>query len=279
MPGARSREEARRTLRILRYLCCGRRPWSVGYDEFKRLRRVLRDRVVLGWFRAVDALPRGYSRRLDERVIEYPWLVARLGEGRSLLLDAGGALNHGFLLKSSALRRRTMVVCTLSNERPTAGTHASCVRADLRRAALKDEVFDEVVCISTLDHVGLDQTRVYLSDERWRESHPEDYTGAVRELRRVLKPGGRLFVTVPYLRYENLGWMQQFDAERLARIADVFAPASYTATFYRCCASGWQLSDAAECSTCAYFDIHTTRQYGEDYAAAARAVACLELVT
>ena len=40
-----------------------------------------------------------------------------------------------------------------------------------------------------------------------------------------------------------------------------------------------QLSGAAECSTCTHFDIHMTRQYDEDYAAAARAVACLVLVT
>jgi SAM-dependent methyltransferase len=49
----------------------------------------------------------------------------------------------------------------------------------------RDETFDRAICSEVMEHV-------------------HDYRGALRELWRILKPGGRLAVTVPTLTSENL---------------------------------------------------------------------------
>lgn len=38
-------------------------------------------------------LPGNYAFRIDERVVEYPWVLSRLGVAKRLLLDAGSASN------------------------------------------------------------------------------------------------------------------------------------------------------------------------------------------
>jgi hypothetical protein len=64
------------------------------------------------------------------------------------------------------------------------------VYEDLRETCYRDGYFDWVVCISTLKHVGLDNTRFYTSDPDRNELNPDDYVRVVTELRRVLKPAG-----------------------------------------------------------------------------------------
>jgi len=83
---------------------------------------------------------------------------------------------------------------------------------------------------------------------------------------------------VPYGRYENHGWLQQFDRERLESILDVFGGTPTTVAFYKYFADGWQLVDADACGDCRYFDMQRRKDYEPDYVAAARAVACAELV-
>ena len=66
------------------------------------------------------------------------------------------------------------------------------------------------------------------------------------------------------------------DAARITDVIDCFAPRTSQITYYRYLPDGWHLSTAADCADCRYFNIHATRQHDPDYAAAARAVACIE---
>ena len=113
--------------------------------------------------------------------------------------------------------------------------------------------------------------------ETYYSSKPDDYQDVVVEFKRLLKDGGRLFISVPFGRYENHGWLQQFDHKMVAAIMDMFAGSSCDVTYYKY-ADGWQLSDAEACKECSYFDFHNRDDYESDYVAAARAVACIELV-
>lgn len=62
---------------------------------------------------------------------------------------------------------------------PHQGAHASDVIADLHDLPLEDASFDAVVCTEVLEHVAEPQR-------------------VLAELRRILRPGGRLLVTVPF---------------------------------------------------------------------------------
>src|SRR5262245_22354312 len=63
-----------------RYVAAGRIPWSDGYTKFKNqlLAEILADDAILDRFAHGRALPDAYAPRLDERVVEYPWVLSRL---------------------------------------------------------------------------------------------------------------------------------------------------------------------------------------------------------
>ena len=60
-------------------------------------------------------------------------------------------------------------------------------------------------------------------------------------------------------------------------VVRAFAPASQAITYFQYHPDGWRRSTAAEAAHATVFDIHKTKTYDPDFAAAARAVCCMEL--
>ncbi len=269
------------------YLRNGRRPWSRGYLQFRDqfLAQRLRDPSFLQTFQASEPLPPGYGAFLDERVVEYPWLFSRLPPQPSRILDAGSILNYPHLLEHARLQNKRLTIVTLAPEGYCLWQKAiSYVFADLRDLPFRDAYFDCVVCISTLEHVGKDNA-TYTDDPAYRENHAHDFEKAVRELRRVCRTGGQVLLTVPFGRFTDFGWYQQFDARLIDRVIGAFAPARYEETYFRYRNGGWNVSDREGCAQCEGFDIHatkhrnprSTRDYDPDFAAASRGIAALVL--
>ena len=267
-------------MKINIFMISGAKPWKYGYLAYKErtIKEALNNEEILDSFLFSRKLSQKYGFRIDERVVEYPWFFSRIKNTEALLLDAGSTLNHKYLLDQPILKNRHIVIYSLSPEHTFRIPRVSYIYGDLRRTILKDEVFDEIICLSTLEHIGMDSTFLYTSDFRLKEANYNDYKAVVKEFKRILKPKGKLFITVPYGRYENLGWQQQFDQSRVNEVIESFQPSSSDISYFKYSKNGWQIADAAECSDCSYYDIHKTKSYAKDYAAAARAVACIELV-
>lgn len=258
------------------YLWSGRRPWSRGYGEYrkKEIARVLDH----GIFNSAQ-LPHGYGFRLDERVVEYPWLFARLPLTEGRLLDAGSVLNHRFLLERPQLRGHRTFISTLGPERMSFNKlGVSYVYEDFRTSCFRDGYFDQIVSLSTLEHIGMDNTMLYTDDQSKREHAPLAFLDAIRELRRILKEGGHLYVSVPFGEAKSHGWFQIFDASMVDAMIKEFSPASHEEFHFRYSAEGWTVSTREQSAGATYFDIHKTKVYDPDYAAASRAVVCLDLV-
>jgi SAM-dependent methyltransferase len=274
------------TADLAAYLAGGRRPWSRGYQVYKEqfIARHLSEAFLQA--RATDdVLPQRYGEFLDERVVEYPWLMSRLAQSPSRLLDAGSSLNHAYLLDHPRLRIRNLSIVTLAPEQECYWQRGiSYAYADLRELPFRDDFFDEVVSVSTIEHVGK-ENRFYTTDRRFSENDNEAFQIAVRELRRVCRPGGKVYITLPFGRYTDFGWYQQFDSELVDRLLDVFVPARVKETCFRYAQGGWHISDRSACRECEGFDIHATRykdprsrrDYDADFAAASRAIVALEL--
>jgi len=272
------------------YLKQGRIPWSPGYNEAKErfLRHAIGDAQLLQLFGTQGRLPQGFGFGFDERCVEYPWLLAHLQSGPDILLDAGSALNHAFILDYPVFEKKELHVLTLAPEDNCFWKKGiSYLFGDLRDIPVRDAYYDTIVCISTLEHVGCDNT-IYTHDEADREQRPTDFIGAMQELSRVLKPGGRLFLTVPYGSYRHYGSFQQFDSQLLSRAIAAFGQASAVReSFYRYTAEGWDLAEEKDCASGEYVEwvakLWSDGQWPEqlpvepDGAAAARGVACVSL--
>lgn len=264
---------------IFIYKIFGQRPWSLGYNvyKFKTIKNVVESHLVN--FRD-GKLPRRYGYALDERVVEYPWVFSRLKGREKIILDAGATLNHWEILNLPCLRDRRVYISTLAYEQfyAVSPNTPSYIFEDLRDLNFKDEFFDAIVCISSLEHIGMDNTFLYTADVSKKENDKYAFLAAVKEFRRVLKRGGTLYLTVPYGRYKNHQWFQIFDAGMVSLLKREFMPVQESEVYFKYENRQWDYSNAKACEQADFFDIHKGRQYRLDYLAASESVVCLELI-
>jgi len=270
------------------YRCTGRIPFSTGYHSFRTsyLERFIDNREFLDVFQEGGELPEGLGTGLDERVVEYPWVLSNLAayKGKCRFLDAGSTLNNPMMLGHKLAQPHQWTILTLAPE-PECFWYrgVSYVYDDLRMMPFRPDWFDAVFCISVIEHVGMDNT-LYAKDPSYRQSETQNYLVAIDEIRRVIRPGGRLFLTVPFGRYENHTWLQQFDSAMLSKVVSTFGPQCANLSFFRYTPRGWRRATEDECSNLSYFDAHAERFSGTkkpaqdgDHAAAACGLACVEL--
>jgi len=148
------------------------------------------------------------SRRFS-RAIEFRIVTRWLGRRRGLALDL--AAGNGEFAVQLALRGFRVIavdidVAALVGARDSDTQDIKWIGGDATALPFADGSFDVIVCNSALEHVA---------DER----------RAVGEIRRVLKPGGRLILTTdsfprrlsPWLRFTPTGWRH----EELQHAADL----------------------------------------------------------
>jgi len=190
----------------------------VTAGEFERVRQ-LDDMIAF----ARGARARGERPRhlqapaaTDERLVEVPWVLSRLRSGR--VLEVGYAFAEPAYIAAlvEAAPGELVGVDLAQAEVPGFET----VVADARALPFPDASFDQVLLVSTLEHIGADN-EVYgvegAADDSGRAA-------ALRELRRILRPAGSLLVTVPLGEPGDYGWFRQEDIGGWTRL---FTDAGY----------------------------------------------------
>jgi SAM-dependent methyltransferase len=173
----------------------------------------------------------------SERIIEIPWVFARVPTWHGArVLDVGTAFAPFFYRQwlASLARQVELHVVDLA---PAWIRRATVHRADVRRLPFASETFDAVTCISTLEHIGLDNRRYGVGDEP-SASRPDVL--ALRELRRVTRPGGRVLVTVPAGVAGEHSWYRQYSpASWAATVASASLSTSDIGYFTHDSSRGW----------------------------------------
>lgn len=258
----------------------GRQPWSLGYFSSRNqfIHQVIQN--IDNQFHPQNT----YGYGFDERVVEYPWLISKLSDKATRLLDAGSILNFDFILQHQKIKSKRICITTLAPERNCYWKDGiSYTFDDLRDLPFKTHTFDEVVCVSTLEHIGLDN-QIYFQSEIGEVKNttelnsltkPDSHLIAIKEIHRVLKPNGRLYLTVPFGRSQKYPWLQVFDGQGIDRIIDTFSPSGIEETVFMHDSKGWTISTRANAAEASYHDVHSGKKTTD--LAAAEAVIALVL--
>lgn len=159
-----------------------------------------------------SAFGRNYELVTLERIVEIPWVFQNLGLPVGAKVLDFGCSQSPIALHLASLGYRVVGV----DLRPYPFTHPNFqfIQGDLLQSQLPDAEFDGVVAVSTVEHCGLG---VY--GEATRERGDQR---VVAEIARVLHPGGRLLLTVPYGQQGETSWYRVYDRVGLSSLLTPF---------------------------------------------------------
>jgi SAM-dependent methyltransferase len=233
----------------------------VASEEFVRV-KALDDAVALAaWARKRVERPRGLTAPagVDERPVEVAWTLARARPG-TCILDVGTAnAEPRYLAALLALGAAELSGVDLAAAEIPG---LAIVQGDVRALPFRARRFDFVTCISTLEHVGCDNS-VYGVASAGEGGAPE----ALGELRRVLKRDASLLLTVPTGEREDSGWFCQRTPQEWLGLAREAGLHVREHELYLHAADGWRAVE----------ELPAGIRYGEP-GPGAGAVLCAELV-
>ena len=149
-----------------------------------------------------------YDLVMVERVVELPWVFQNLDLPRGAKILDFGCSQSPLALHLASLGYRVTGV----DLRPYGFVHPDLrlVEGDFLKSGFTDGEFDAVVAVSAVEHTGLGaygEPRANQADRR-----------IIAEFHRVLRPGGRLLLTVPYGRRGETSWYRVYDRGSLEEL-------------------------------------------------------------
>jgi Methyltransferase domain len=194
-------------------------PWSRRVGQLAYLpkllsghsetRREFAEEAVIERLAAGREPLQGIGVGLSERVVEIPWVLRQLSDAKGLhVLDIGTAFSP--MVYKRLLVGQPHVVEIADLAEADIGDLRSHV-ADVRDLPFATDSFDVAICLSTLEHVGMDNTQYNV------ESGGGGDVDGLRELGRVAR---RVLVTVPAGGDENMGWQRQYAPRTFRRVVE-----------------------------------------------------------
>jgi O-antigen chain-terminating methyltransferase len=148
--------------------------------------------------------------KVTERIVEYPFACESLKDvpKDAKILDVG-CTPSTLPLELAAFGYKVWGIDLL--EYPSTHPNFKFVMEKIEKSPFPDEFFDVVLCISTLEHIGL-YGFLYPATEISADKK------AVREMARVVKTGGKVVVTVPYGVPYTAANYRVYDSKRLKEV-------------------------------------------------------------
>lgn len=159
-----------------------------------------------------SALVWNYDLVTLDRIVEIPFVFQNLDLPKGAKILDFGCSESSLSLHLASLGYRVVGV----DLRPYPFTHPNFqfVQGDLLESGFGDAEFDAVIAVSTVEHCGLGAY-----GDTPRGGGDEEI---VREIFRVLRPQGRLLITVPYGRAGAASWYRVYDRKALTSLLRSF---------------------------------------------------------
>jgi len=158
----------------------------------------------------------------NERSVEAPWAIQHIGGARRVL-DVGCSTSDYLADLAQNEPRLDRRVYGLDPDAPRPTRNVGILKGTIVAPPFPAAGFDLILCVSTVEHIGLP---IYGQHE-----FPHGDILAMRHMRRLLAPGGRLLLTVPFGRAQVNPWFRVYDSPGLRRLTGGFR--SLSAAFYR----------------------------------------------
>lgn len=127
--------------------------------------------------------------RVTERIVEYPFVfkhAIKLKQGR--ILDVGC---HGSYLLTELASLGHEVYGIDIRQYPVQYPNVKFVKGNICETKFPNGFFDMITAVSTIEHIGIKEQYGDVED-------PEGDKKAVKEMTRIVKPDGKILITVPY---------------------------------------------------------------------------------
>ena len=197
----------------------------------------------------------------SERCIEIPWVLSRF-RGEPRVLDIGYAnAEPRYRQARDALRVPFLVGLDLV---AVPQSSIAGVAGDALALPFRNGVFDLILAVSVIEHIGRDNSIYGGREQPVREFGDLE---AAAGLAALLRPGGRVLITVPFGSLEDHGWFVQYDLHRVQALVELSGCELTLAEYYAYSARGW--TGPVDAATLCHVEYRT--------GFAAGAVACLEL--
>jgi SAM-dependent methyltransferase len=146
--------------------------------------------------------------RVDERNTEYLWLWDML-ELEGFILDVGCCESK---LAETLAKLGVFKEVWGIDIRAYPNAPFRFIQEDIRRTSLPTEHFDQIVAISTIEHVGM---KAYGND--WLDPVHGDRM-AILEMYRILADRGSMYITLPYGKSMGDYWIRYYNRNTLSNL-------------------------------------------------------------
>lgn len=148
----------------------------------------------------------------SERCIEIPWALSNYSNEQTVL-DIGYANAEDRYIQALLSLKIPYLHGLDISDKPIEGIISHV--GDIRNTIFEDNFFDLVFCISTIEHIGRDNS-VYKNN--FVEDIDNGDLDALKEIYRITKNDGKIVITIPYGKFFNYGWFIQYDEKRLKKL-------------------------------------------------------------
>lgn len=201
------------------------RTFGFGYNQYKY--SVIKKKIIYG---NNSVKLREY---LDERIVEIPWIINKLkSTNNKKILDVGCTLNFKYLIDLFLKKNKIFFINLFKEKNNYFSNQISYIQNDIRNSALNDKYFDIVTAISVLEHIGFDNSIYNYEFKKNNTINKQNYKKALLEIKRVLKKGGKFFMTVPFGKKQIFDNYMQFDHREINNIIKIFKPSKYKIEYY-----------------------------------------------
>jgi hypothetical protein len=249
-----------------------KKPFSPGYNFYKW--KIIKDKI--NKFKInINTQKKEVGYGLDERIVEYPWVIRELRKYKGKLLDAGSTLNFPEILDILKNKYRITIQTLYPENYCNFENGVSYIYEDITKQIFNKNQFDVITCISTLEHIGFDISIYNENNKKKIVNSVNDYLKAIENFNLILKKNGVLLITIPYGKYQKFNDLQQFDKKMLNLIINKFKPKKYSLIFSIYKNRKWQICNQDDCDNIMFK--HFSEKNSIDNAASARSIAMIKL--